>query len=464
MSVYQRGTIQANASLTSMLQRFSDIFIMFLGLYLSCAIFDMSFDLTKMITILIGLVIFQMIGGITDFYRSWRGVRGMLEIKAIFINWTISFILSMFILSVFNISDGEYIFRFNWYWIVLIGLIAGRFCIRLALAYLRKIGYNTRNVAIMGSLPIGIHLAETLNEAHWMGFNVLGIYSDEVIPSSTHIPFCGDLATLVKDAEQGKIDRIYIAMSMSTEMKIRETVAKLTDTKCSVLLIPDMFTSNILQSRHEEINGVPVISLFDTPMSGINAVIKQIEDRTLALFILLFISPVLLAIAVLVKLTSEGPVIFKQQRYGIDGKAIEVWKFRSMKVMENGNSVIQAKKGDARVTKLGAFLRRTSLDELPQFINVLKGDMSIVGPRPHAVAHNEQYRKLINGYMLRHRMKPGITGWAQINGWRGETDTLDKMEKRVEYDLEYIRNWSVWFDIKIIFLTVFKGFVNKAAY
>ncbi|QPT14942.1 undecaprenyl-phosphate glucose phosphotransferase [Serratia rubidaea] len=463
MGVYQRGTIQANASLTSMFQRFSDIFIMFLGLYISCVIFNVKFDLTQLLTFLTALVIFQMIGGMTDFYRSWRGVRGVLETKAIFINWTISFILCIFILSTFNIVDSEYLFRFSWYWMVLIGLILGRFCIRLALGYLRKVGYNTRNVAVMGSLPIGIHLAETLHEAHWMGFNVLGIYSDEQV-SSTQIPVCGDLAQLVNDAEQGKIDRIYIAMSMSEETKIRETVAKLTDTKCSVLLIPDMFTSNILQSRHEEINGVPVISLFDTPMSGINALIKQVEDFILSLLILMFISPVLLIIAALVKLTSEGPIIFKQQRYGIDGKAIEVWKFRSMKVMENGNTVTQAKKGDTRVTKLGSFLRRTSLDELPQFVNVLKGDMSIVGPRPHAVAHNEQYRKLINGYMLRHKMKPGITGWAQINGWRGETDTLDKMEKRVEYDLEYIRNWSLWFDIKIVFLTVFKGFINKAAY
>ncbi|TFZ82267.1 exopolysaccharide biosynthesis polyprenyl glycosylphosphotransferase, partial [Serratia marcescens] len=181
-------------------------------------------------------------------------------------------------------------------------------------------------------------------------------------------------------------------------------------------------------------------------------------------FILLFISPVLLLIAGMVKFTSTGPIIFKQRRYGMDGKAIEVWKFRSMTVMEDGDKVVQAKKGDSRLTPVGAFLRRTSLDELPQFVNVLKGDMSIVGPRPHAVAHNEQYRKLINGYMLRHKMKPGITGWAQINGWRGETDTLEKMQKRVEFDLDYIRNWSVWLDIKIVFLTIFKGFINKAAY
>ncbi|HBX3875685.1 TPA: exopolysaccharide biosynthesis polyprenyl glycosylphosphotransferase, partial [Klebsiella pneumoniae subsp. pneumoniae] len=161
---------------------------------------------------------------------------------------------------------------------------------------------------------------------------------------------------------------------------------------------------------------------------------------------------------------SSGPIIFKQKRYGIDGKPIKVWKFRTMTVMEDGGDVVQATKKDARITPVGKFLRSTSLDELPQFINALRGEMSIVGPRPHAVAHNEQYRSLIQGYMLRHKVKPGITGWAQINGWRGETDTLEKMEKRIEYDLEYIRNWSIWFDLKIIFLTIFKGFVHKSAY
>jgi putative colanic acid biosynthesis UDP-glucose lipid carrier transferase len=173
----------------------------------------------------------------------------------------------------------------------------------------------------------------------------------------------------------------------------------------------------------------------------------------------------MLVIAIAIKMTSKGPVIFKQDRYGLNGKRIKVYKFRSMTVCDNDDTVIQqASRFDIRVTKLGLFLRRTSLDELPQFINVLQGRMSVVGPRPHAVAHNEQYRKLIKGYMWRHKMKPGITGWAQINGWRGETDTIEKMKKRVEYDLEYIRRWSVWFDLKIVFLTVFKGFVDKNAY
>ncbi|HDT5392275.1 TPA: exopolysaccharide biosynthesis polyprenyl glycosylphosphotransferase, partial [Klebsiella pneumoniae subsp. pneumoniae] len=191
---------------------------------------------------------------------------------------------------------------------------------------------------------------------------------------------------------------------------------------------------------------------------------KRLEDIILSLFILLLISPLLIIISLAVKITSPGPVIFRQTRYGMDGKPIKVWKFRSMVVMENDTEVKQATKDDVRVTNVGKFLRRTSLDELPQFFNVLFGEMSIVGPRPHAVSHNEQYRSLIEGYMLRHKVKPGITGWAQINGWRGETDTLDKMEKRIEFDLEYIRSWSVWLDLKIIVMTIFKGFVNKSAY
>lgn len=191
---------------------------------------------------------------------------------------------------------------------------------------------------------------------------------------------------------------------------------------------------------------------------------KRVEDLVIGSLITLLILPVLVAVAIGVKLSSPGPVLFKQDRYGLGGKKIKVWKFRSMRVMENDAVVTQATKNDPRVTKFGAFIRRTSLDELPQFVNVLQGSMSIVGPRPHAVAHNEEYRVLVDNYMIRHKIKPGITGWAQINGYRGETETVDKMEKRIQYDIQYMQNWSLWLDIKIIFMTVFKGFVSETAY
>jgi len=228
--------------------------------------------------------------------------------------------------------------------------------------------------------------------------------------------------------------------------------------------VPDVFAFDLLNARMTDLKGLPTISIYDTPMVGGHKLVKRLQDIILGSAILLLISPVLLVIACAIKFTSKGDVLFKQDRYGIDGKKIKVWKFRSMTVADNANVVVQAKKNDSRITPLGAFLRRTSLDELPQFFNVLQGSMSIVGPRPHAVAHNEEYRKLIQGYMLRHKMKPGITGWAQVNGWRGETDTLEKMQKRIEYDLDYIHSWSLYWDLKIVFLTIFKGFINKNAY
>ncbi|MDU1272433.1 MAG: undecaprenyl-phosphate glucose phosphotransferase [Escherichia coli] len=407
----KRERAKTNASLISMVQRFSDITIMFAGLWLVCEVSGLSFLYMHLLVALITLVVFQMLGGITDFYRSWRGVRAATEFALLLQNWTLSVIFSA-------------------------GLV---------------------------DLAAGQMLMESFRNQPWLGFEVVGVYHDPK-PGGVSNDWAGNLQQLVEDAKAGKIHNVYIAMQMCDGARVKKLVHQLADTTCSVLLIPDVFTFNILHSRLEEMNGVPVVPLYDTPLSGVNRLLKRAEDIVLATLILLLISPVLCCIALAVKLSSPGPVIFRQTRYGMDGKPIKVWKFRSMKVMENDKVVTQATQNDPRVTKVGNFLRRTSLDELPQFINVLTGGMSIVGPRPHAVAHNEQYRQLIEGYMLRHKVKPGITGWAQINGWRGETDTLEKMEKRVEFDLEYIREWSVWFDIKIVFLTVFKGFVNKAAY
>jgi putative colanic acid biosynthesis UDP-glucose lipid carrier transferase len=465
MSILQhKARSKANASLISMSQRFSDITVIFLGAWIVCFHYGIYFSSQYLMVSLVTLVLFQMVGGITDFYRSWRGVKFLVELTFILKNWSLSLIFAIGFLSLFSFLVISFKFYFTWYLTVCIGFILSRLSIRYCAKIIRKFGYNTRRVAIAGSLPAGINLLKSFENEPWLGFVCIGVYDDLPKSNDLDVPLSGDLEQLVSDAKKGEIDRIYIAMAMHDELKIKKLVTQLTDTTCSVMLIPDLFTFNILQSRTEEVNGVPVVPLFDTPLNGINMVFKRLEDIILSLIIIALISPILFIISMFVKVTSRGPIIFKQKRYGMDGKPIDVWKFRTMHVMENENNVIQATRNDPRVTKVGKFLRRTSLDELPQFFNVLCGQMSIVGPRPHAIIHNERYRILIQGYMLRHKVKPGITGWAQVNGWRGETDTLDKMERRIEFDLEYIREWSIWLDIKIIFLTILKGFIGKSVY
>ncbi|EPJ5820625.1 undecaprenyl-phosphate glucose phosphotransferase [Pluralibacter gergoviae] len=458
-----RTRSNTNASIISVIQRFSDILIIFLSLYSVVTLNEAIFGYEALLLSFLVLVIFQMIGGITDFYRSWRGVNISTEIILILKNWSLSILITIGLIALqssFDVSLNIYI---QWYLCVVVGLISCRLLIRCISGILRKFGYNTRRVALAGSLPAGVNLIKSIIDQPWLGFIVEGYYDDN-ISTNSELKYVGDFGQLFHDAREGKLDRIYVAMNMSDEIKLKKLISKLTDTTCSVFFIPDIFTFNILQSRTEEINGIPVVPLFDTPLNGINMIFKRLEDIIISLAILFFISPVLCVIAVIIKCTSPGPVIFRQIRYGMDGKPIKVWKFRTMVVMENDQKVIQAKKNDSRVTVFGRFLRSTSLDELPQFFNVLFGQMSVVGPRPHAVVHNEQYRSLIQGYMLRHKVKPGITGLAQVNGWRGETDTLEKMQKRIEYDLIYIRGWSIWLDLKIIVLTVFKGFINKSAY
>jgi putative colanic acid biosynthesis UDP-glucose lipid carrier transferase len=238
----------------------------------------------------------------------------------------------------------------------------------------------------------------------------------------------------------------------------------LRDTTASIYYVPDIFVFDLIQARSGEIHGIPVVAMCETPFYGYRGVAKRLTDIGLSVVILLLLLPFLLLVAILVKVSSPGPVVFKQRRYGLDGREIAVYKFRTMRVTEDGAYVRQASKGDARITKIGAILRRSSMDELPQLINVLQGRMSLVGPRPHAVAHNEEYRKLIKGYMVRHKVLPGITGLAQVNGCRGETTRLEDMQARVNFDLDYLRHWSPMLDIKIILLTAFKIFRDDKAY
>lgn len=412
---------------------------------------------------------FQFIANTRELYISHRGEKVEVEIIKCLKYWTLSFLLAVFLLYSFTVSANKLSYvLIGWYLIAGLYFILFRTFLKMFLTYVRSKGFNQRNVVIFGAGDVGTKVANNIYLSPEFGLKVIGFYDDRreglVGTKQQNLEVVGNLDDLLSDIKLINIDIVYIALSMDHMPYIRKIAKELSDSTCSLVFVPDMFSFDLLNSRMGSLNGIPTISIYDTPMEGANRLVKRISDIMLSTLILILISPILLVISLAIKLTSKGPVLFKQNRYGIDGKAIKVWKFRSMTVMENSDTVVQATKGDVRITPLGGFLRKTSLDELPQFINVLTGGMSIVGPRPHAVSHNEEYRQLIGGYMLRHKVKPGITGWAQINGWRGETDTLDKMEKRIEFDLEYISNWTLIWDLKIIFLTIFKGFVNKNAY
>lgn len=274
----------------------------------------------------------------------------------------------------------------------------------------------------------------------------------------------GGLTELAGYAKTHGIQVIFIALPIRHVQRVLALLDDLKDTTVSIYYVPDIFLSDLIQSRSGEVAGIPVISMCETPFFGYRGVIKRVADVLLTSIVLVPLLPVLGVVALLVKLSSPGPAIFRQRRYGLDGQEITVYKFRTMTVTEDGDKVVQATVGDRRITPVGAVLRRYSIDELPQLINVLQGRMSLVGPRPHAVAHNEQYRKLIKGYMVRHKVLPGITGLAQVNGCRGETSKIEEMQARVEYDLQYLRQWSLALDIRILIKTVLMLWGDKKAY
>ncbi|MGF1899692.1 undecaprenyl-phosphate glucose phosphotransferase [Aliivibrio sifiae] len=326
---------------------------------------------------------------------------------------------------------------------------------------------KVRNIAIIGLTPAGLSIEKALIEKYKNQKVNIEFYDDRSNERFSYVaksPYIGTVSVVIDKVKTGEIDDVYIALPMVAKDRIKNAILQLSNSTVDAYIVPDLYTYKLSVSQIARIGNVHTFSIFSSPFEGLGALTKRIEDIVIGSLITLLILPVLCLVALGVKLSSPGPILFKQDRYGLGGKKIKVWKFRSMKVMENSDIVTQATKNDPRVTRFGSFIRRTSLDELPQFINVLQGSMSIVGPRPHAVAHNEEYRVLVDNYMVRHKIKPGITGLAQINGYRGETDTLNKMEKRVEYDIKYLQHWSLSMDIKIIFLTVFKGFVSDTAY
>jgi len=345
----------------------------------------------------------------------------------------------------------------SWVFTTPILLFVARRLMPLVLPRLMAAEGVQRVAVIAGDGELGRKLAERIKSTPFLGIRLAGHFDDrsaERLGGTDSHGVLGSLSELADYVKTHRVDLIYLTLPMASQPRILNLLEELRDTTASIYFAPDIFLFDLIQARMDAIGGVPLVAVCETPFYGLSGLIKRVSDIVLATAALILILPVMLAIAIGIKLTSPGPVFFTQRRYGLDGREIVVYKFRTMTVLEDGNVVRQATREDRRVTPLGAFLRKYSLDELPQFVNVLQGRMSVVGPRPHAVAHNEMYRKLITGYMIRHKVKPGITGWAQVNGFRGETDTLDKMRARIEYDLSYLRNWSLQLDLQIVLKTV----------
>lgn len=466
----QKFTGPEYGKVTAFLQA-TDILLIVGTLWLLTELYELRWQWEYSIAILWTIGLFLVAVHFSDVYRSWRGsLLRSREFMRLLGAWLIVVLALLFLGFVTKTSEiySRRLFL-SWFVIAPLVLVVWRGWLQIILGEMRSRGINTRTVAIVGASELGGHLAQTILDSPWMGLRPLGFY-DSRLPSGLRplnrgpIDVIGNLEKLVKHAHEGKIDMVYIALPMRAETRIRQLIAKLSDTTVSVYLVPDFLMYDLLRASWGNVGDLPVVSISETPFYGVDGFVKRMEDVILSSLFLMLVAVPMIFIAIGVKLSSPGPLFFRQRRYGLRGNQIEVWKFRTMSAWEDDDNVVQAKKNDPRVTRFGAFLRRTSLDEIPQLINVLQGNMSLVGPRPHAVAHNEHYRKQIDRYMLRHKVKPGITGLAQVNGWRGETNTLDKMQKRIEFDLAYIQNWSLWLDIKIIFRTMFIIFSDKNAY
>jgi putative colanic acid biosynthesis UDP-glucose lipid carrier transferase len=337
----------------------------------------------------------------------------------------------------------------------------------------KRLAQNQRHVVVIGAGELGKRACDAIREERWAGLKVVGLFDDDTaLHGSTYkdTTIMGNVNQALlfiekqRQTSDAAVKEVWIALPIKASEKIEQLQLGLQNTATNIYFVPDLFGANLSRYSLVESAGMMMINLSGTPMVGALERLKRAEDIVISLLMGIILSPFLALIAAIIKFESPGPIFFKQRRYGLDGKEILVWKFRSMTVCEDNNEIIQAVPNDKRVTRFGAFIRKYSIDELPQLINVLNGTMSLVGPRPHAVAHNEYYRDKVHGYMARHKIRPGMTGWAQINGCRGETDAIEKMQRRIRYDLEYIQNWSIALDIRILLKTFYTVLRDRNAY
>lgn len=431
--------------------------------------FEKALDTNYVLLLILVFLITLLVYDETGLNHCWRRSSFILHIRDILVGWLVIIGIVLFFAyatELFFHYDRRIIL--TWFAITPAVIFISHLMTRYVLYrfYLER-GIN-RSCVIVGLSNLGFKLAQRVHSNPITGIKVRGFFDDRAPQRLMEVPEPAKLLGKLSDAagyiRNNHIEFIYITLPMVSHPRIMALLEELRDTTVSVYFVPDIFVFDLLHASFGQLEGIPIISVRDTPMLGLSGFNKRVMDVVLSLAFLIILSPLLLLLALGIKLSSPGPVLFRQRRYGLNGDEIQVYKFRSMMVCEDGAHIPQAKKNDPRITPFGAFLRRTSLDELPQFLNVLEGTMSIVGPRPHAIAHNETYRKLIPGYMMRHKVKPGITGWAQVNGLRGETSTLEKMRCRIEYDIDYIRNWSLHLDVLIMLRTLLVVVRNKNAY
>jgi putative colanic acid biosynthesis UDP-glucose lipid carrier transferase len=404
------------------------------------------------------LAIFNGLG----IYRSWRGSNLANLFGRVLLGWAAVVVTLLVLLFMLKLSD-TYSRLWLSTWVLLAGsfLLAGRFALYGLLRWFRLRGKNHKRVVMVGQSEVARELLRRVRSSGWTGFDVVAVFDDQASSNGTFdgIPLHHELVGLDGYLREHDVAEVWITLPLRDEARVRDVLHLLRHSTVNIRYVPDIFAFRLINHGVSEVAGMPMLDLSTTPMTGMNRLVKAVEDRLISLLILTLISPVMITLAIGVKLTSPGPVFYRQERVGWNGKPFMMLKFRSMPVDTEKNGVQWGNAQAKTNTWFGAFIRRTSLDELPQFLNVLKGDMSIVGPRPERTIFVEQFKDEIPDYMKKHLVKAGITGWAQVNGWRGDTD----LAKRIEYDLYYIEHWSLWFDLKIIFLTIFKGFVNQNA-
>lgn len=420
------------------------------------------------VTILLGLLLIVIFLEQAQFYGSWRG-RSLLQELVLFLKAWVAALIALTVITTASLPEVTAGSNLEWLglWAILgcIALATTRFVIRYGLAWIRAHGWNQRRVVLAGLSEMAIVTENQINKSPWLGLQILGYLDDRSEPrisiEKSCLPYLGKIHNLVDIVEQEGVDQVWVAYPFRGELRSNEVVHALRHSSVSIRFLIDFYAFNAINRSLSDVAGIPMLDIAVSPLDGFNTYLKALEDGVLAWIIVVLFGPLMIAIAMGVKLSSPGPVFYRQERVGWNGRPFMMLKFRSMPVgVEHGTGPIWAGTGDNRATRFGAFLRKSSLDELPQLINVLKGEMSIVGPRPERPAFVNAFKHQIPNYMKKHMVKAGITGWAQVNGWRGDTD----LNKRIEYDLYYIRNWSVRFDLWIALRTVIKGFVNKNAY